>query len=68
MRRPVATNVRKMDGIGHLSAADPECRIAGLVSPLSDHHPGTAVFEHLRHERQFVQPSVGVQRRENLLP
>ena len=68
MRRSVAADVRQMNGVGHLAAADPECGIAGLVRALADHHPGAAISQHLRHERHLVEPAVGIEGSENFFP
>jgi hypothetical protein len=45
----------------------PADRIAGLVSGLVNAKTLTAIVEHLRHEREFVEASIFVERSEDFL-
>jgi hypothetical protein len=55
------TQIRSTSGILHLSAGDTDRGIAGLVSPFANAHLPAAIWKHLRHEWQLIQPTVGVQ-------
>ena len=67
MGRSVAANILQVDGILHLSGADTNREIAGLVNPLADAQLPAAIRKHLRHEWQLIEPTVGVQCILNLL-
>src|SRR6266446_1830750 len=67
MGRSIAAVVLQVDGTRHLSTADTQCGITGLVSPFANPHGHAAILKHLRHEWQLVQLALGVQCCENLL-
>src|SRR5262245_25892657 len=67
MGRPIAPDVLQVDAVLHLSAADPQRRIARLMGPFAHAQRHSAILKHLRHEWQFIDPALVVQRAENLL-
>jgi hypothetical protein len=62
----VAAKVLQKDGVAHASAPSRPDEIADLLRPLSDSEATAHMLEHLRHERDAIDRSVAIERREDL--
>ena len=65
VRRSITTGI-KMDRLVEPPPANRENSIAGLVRSFVNLEPLTAEREHLWHERHAIEPSLDVERSENL--
>ena len=65
IRFPVAPEF-KVDGMKQPPASGLVDSVAGFMGPLENFEPLTAVFKHLRHEREGFQLAVFIERRQDL--
>lgn len=62
----IAADIFQMHGMQHAAAADPVGRIARFVGAPEHTKLFSAELKHLRHEGEFLQSSMAVQRGKNL--